>query len=168
MPSLASWYVEDEHETGPGPDMVSGACFMARRNYLEGIGGFDEQMFLFEEEGDIARPARGMGLEVHYCAEAAVVHDHGGSVQANTLSDFARFHVYRSKYYACRKHHGPVRARLLYLTDRGIIAFAVLRRKLRRRDPSEPARELAFLCRGWRRSFDDMAALKDEPDYWLS
>ncbi len=130
------WLTEDEHSDGCRVDMVSGACFLMRRGYFEAVGGFDDNLFLFEEEFDIFYPASRRDLEVRYCADATVVHGAGKSVQANRMASFARFHLYRSKYYAFRKHYGAAAARVSYCLDIGVFGLSGIWQRIRRK-PAE-------------------------------
>jgi GT2 family glycosyltransferase len=128
-----SWLEEDEHVSGRRVDMVSGACFLARRAYMDSVGGFDENLFMYEEEPDVFLPTRRNGGEVRYCGEAVVVHGSGASVKQNRMSEFACYHRYRSKYYCFAKHYGRLRARLAWLTDAGILGFSTYSNRLRRK-----------------------------------
>jgi len=129
--SFRHWLDEEEHIDGRRVDMVSGACFLMRRGYFEEIGGFDENLFLFEEEFDVFYPAVRRGLQVRYCTDATVIHGAGKSVQANRMAAFARFHLYRSKYYAFRKHYGPFSARLSCGADLAVFGVTGALRRMR-------------------------------------
>jgi hypothetical protein len=129
--SFRHWLDEEEHVDGQAVDMVSGACFLMRRDYFESIGGFDENLFLYEEEFDVFYPAARRELEVGYCGEATVIHGAGKSVEANRMAAFARFHLVRSKYYAFRKHYGRLAARLAYWVDLAVFGTTGTLRKIR-------------------------------------
>jgi GT2 family glycosyltransferase len=126
-----SWLEEDEHVAGRRVDMVSGACFLARREYMDKVGRFDENLFMYEEEPDVFLPTRRNGGEVRFCGDAVVVHGSGASVTQNRMSEFACYHRYRSKYYCYAKHYGRIVARLAWMTDAGILAFSTYSNKLR-------------------------------------
>lgn len=129
--SLHNWLSEDEHREARAVDMVSGACFIARRLYLESIGLFDENLFMYEEETDISLPAARQGREIRFCPQATVVHLGGASIHAAQLADFALYHMFRSKYYAFRKHYGSLTARATYASDQVIFLSSILRNSLR-------------------------------------
>lgn len=149
--SLHSWLAEKEHIDGAKVDMVSGACFLLRRSYLESIGGFDEKLFLYEEEMDVMLPARARGGEVHYCAGAVVIHHHGASSGEQESSDASLFHLYKSKYYTFRKHYGVLTAWLTFASDYLVFALSVCLNRLR--GTSTPAtRDIDFCVRGYRAS----------------
>ena len=53
---------------------VTGACMLARREAFEALGGFDRGFLNSLEDVDLCLRAGERGGEVHYCAEAVVVH----------------------------------------------------------------------------------------------
>lgn len=46
---------------------VCGACYLIKRRWIERIGYFDEQFFLYAEETDYSMRVRALGLRVVYC-----------------------------------------------------------------------------------------------------
>ncbi|NUM55445.1 MAG: glycosyltransferase family 2 protein [Candidatus Hydrogenedentes bacterium] len=149
--AMQTWLAEDEHTPGAKVDMVSGACFLIRRDYLDAIGGFDEHLFLYEEEMDVMLPARRRGLDVCFCPEARVIHHHGASSGERQASDTSLFHLYRSKYYTFRKHYGGAVAWLAFASDYAVFALSAMINRLR--GTSAPAtRNATFCARGYRAS----------------
>lgn len=151
FPSLHSWLSESEHARARDVDMVSGACFLIRRTYFESIGGFDENLFMYEEEMDLMLPARRRGYRVCYVPDARVIHHHGASSGEHHASDTALFHLYRSKYYTFRKHYGGTVARLTYWSDYAVFALSGVMSRLRRR-PSPALRNAVYVRRGFQAS----------------
>ncbi|MBI5094656.1 MAG: glycosyltransferase family 2 protein [Candidatus Hydrogenedentes bacterium] len=149
---LQNFMTEAEHVSGMSVDMVSGACFLARRDFLESVGRFDENLFMYEEETDVFLPARRRGLEVGFCGEAVVIHGKGSSVEQNDLREFSLFHACRSKYYCFRKHYGAWAARVAWWSDRAILDTSALVAKLRGKQHPAAAR-LAIYRRAFRESF---------------
>jgi len=133
FPRWRNWLSEEAHGQAGTIQMVSGACFMARRLYLESIGLFDESLFMYEEEADISIPATRQGREVCSCPEAVAVHHGGASIQAGDLTAFSAFHLYRSKYIVFRKHYGAIAARLTYVTDQVLCSLSWLKNSRRAR-----------------------------------
>ncbi len=156
--SLHNWLTEEEHQQATQVDMVSGACFMMRRSYLDAIGGFDEDIFLYEEEMDLFLPARRKGLEVHYCPEAVVIHRHGGSVSGG-VSDLSRFHLYRSKYKCFRKHYGAFASWTTHLLDAAVFAASATIACLCRRR-NDAAHKFSLCRRAYAASSVPIAELK--------
>jgi GT2 family glycosyltransferase len=157
---LQNWLTEEEHRDGIKVDMVSGACFLARRDYFESLGGFDENLFLYEEEMDISYPSRKRGLEVCYCAKAQVLHHGGASVDASEMSEFATRHMFRSKYYAFRKHHGHIYAWLCFAGDQMNFGLSSFLGRIRR-EPSQATETLRQCRQAWRDSFLSAAELRE-------
>ncbi|MBP8130570.1 MAG: glycosyltransferase family 2 protein [Candidatus Hydrogenedentes bacterium] len=160
---LRNWLREDEHRSGARVDMVSGACFLARRDFVARVGGFDEECFLYEEETDLMLPARKEGAGVRYCPEAVVVHHGGASVAAAGLSVFSLRHLYRSKYYCFRKHYGLRAARRAYRLDCAVLALSAARQRLR--GSREAADRLREVRRAWRDSFTPISVLRAQADF---
>jgi len=60
-------------------DWVSGACFLARRDAFEGVGGFDESYFMYAEDVDLCWRLGRAGWSVAYAPTAEVTHLQGRS-----------------------------------------------------------------------------------------
>ena len=89
-------------------DWVSGACFMARRETLAAVGGFDERYFLYWEDADLCRRLRNAGHTMRYVPSATVVHSGGVSSRgARTLATQA-FHESAYTYYATHVARSPI------------------------------------------------------------
>jgi GT2 family glycosyltransferase len=59
----------------PAPvDYVKGAFFVARKSFLEEVGGFDERYFLWFEEVDLQRTAHARGWSIYYYPRAQAIH----------------------------------------------------------------------------------------------
>lgn len=58
---------------------VSGACFAISGSLWTGIGGFDEDYFLYWEDVDLSRKVLDGGGEVRVLESARAVHDEGGT-----------------------------------------------------------------------------------------
>ena len=58
---------------------VSGSCFLARRNALEELGGFDEAYFMYAEDMDLCWRAHHAGWGVGFAGTAEVTHVQGVS-----------------------------------------------------------------------------------------
>ncbi len=84
-------YRMDDLELDPGPengprppvevDWVSGACFLARRQAWEGLGGFDESYFMYAEDMDLCWRAHRSGWGVAYVPGSSVTHIQGVSTR---------------------------------------------------------------------------------------
>lgn len=64
------------HDANRPVGWALGACLLIRRDAMREIGLFDERFFLYFEDVDLCRRAWQAGWEVHYVAEADMVHYH--------------------------------------------------------------------------------------------
>jgi GT2 family glycosyltransferase len=71
--------VEWDHSDTRLVDFVCGACLFVRRALFEELGGFDERLFVYLEDADLAQRARDRGWRARYLADHAVVHGSGWS-----------------------------------------------------------------------------------------
>jgi N-acetylglucosaminyl-diphospho-decaprenol L-rhamnosyltransferase len=88
-------------------DWVSGACMIVRRRVLEEIGPADDRFFMYFEDADLCRRARGAGWSVYYLPGIEVVHRAGSSSRSRPR---AIWRLHRSAFLYHRKHgaHGPL------------------------------------------------------------
>lgn len=87
-------------DTSHAVDWVSGACMLARRDPLAGVGGFDEGYFLYWEDADLCRRLRNTGWEIRYMPGATAVHDVGQSSRAARSLANREFHRSAYRYFA--------------------------------------------------------------------
>jgi N-acetylglucosaminyl-diphospho-decaprenol L-rhamnosyltransferase len=73
-------------------DWVSGACFLARREAFESVGGFDERYFMYVEDLDLCWRLHRAGWAVRFVPSARVVHDQGSSTRRRPLRMLAAHH----------------------------------------------------------------------------
>ena len=104
-------------------DWVSGACMILRRKALEGFGSFDERFFMYFEDADLCRRARGAGWSVYYVPDVEIVHHTGGSTRSRPR---AIWDLHKSAFLYHRKHgaHGPLNL-FSALTFAGLAARAL-------------------------------------------
>ena len=88
-------------------DWVSGACMVVRREALDGISPLDERFFLYFEDADLCRRARGAGWSVFYLPGVEVLHQTGGSSRSKPRAIWL---LHKSAFLYHRKHgpHGPL------------------------------------------------------------
>ena len=150
---LQNWFSESEHVTDVPVDMVSGACFLARREYMESIGALRRKTCSCTKKRPISfLPARKRGLKVGFCAEAVVIHGKGGSTDQSGLREFSLYHACRSKYYCFRKHYGALASRTTYWSDCAVLGLSAIVAKLRGKE-NLATRKLAIYRRAYRESF---------------
>ena len=94
-------------------DWVTGACLLARREAIEEVGLLDEGFFMYSEELDWCRRAKGRGWKVIYLPTARVIHY--GAQSSEQVKSFQHIQFQRSKIRYFRKHHGLWQAEVLRL-----------------------------------------------------
>ena len=128
-----------DHASEREVEWAMGACLLVRRDALEAIGGFDERYFLFTEEVDWMRRARGAGRPTVFVPRARCTHvggaAHGGRMFRENLRGQLR---YLSLHEGAR---AAERARRVLWV--GMLVRALLRRGHARRDAREHVRWLA-------------------------
>ncbi len=96
---------EEDHARPRVVEALIGAALLVRRAAFEGIGGFDEDFFLYAEETDLMARWRDRGYRLLYEPRAKVVHE-GGASGGDLL--FGELHAGLERY--TRKHHGRLAA----------------------------------------------------------
>lgn len=77
---------------------VSGCCFMIRLSFLQKIGFFDENVFLYCEESILSKQVEREGMKMYYTAEAKAVHNHQASAKGDSAERFRAWRVSRVYY----------------------------------------------------------------------
>ncbi len=99
-------------------DMLSGCCFVMRRELIERIGFFDERFPLYFEDTDLSVRIRKHGLAIVQIPDSRIVHLYNRSAQTNHGEAMARYWKGRRIYY--RKWYGRLGA-LLYDATRWML-----------------------------------------------
>jgi hypothetical protein len=92
-------------------DWVSGACIMTKKSYVEDIGGFDEEIFMYMEEIDLLYRAKKKGYEVWFCSDATFIHT--GAASSNNKKEPV-VNIYRGLSYFYQKHYTSLEKTLLH------------------------------------------------------
>jgi GT2 family glycosyltransferase len=105
--------------------VVSGACFLARRDAFLALGGFVEEFFLYYEDVNLSWRAGIAGLRVVYCPQAVVIHGYefGARPQKWFLLERNRLSSVLANY---ERRTLVLLAPLLLATEAGLIAVAAL------------------------------------------
>ena len=93
-------------------EMISGAALLCPAERFHEIGGFDEEIFLFCEDDDLAVRFKKAGYDLAYVHDAVVEHAGGSSSQTSVeLDRFKAYHFMRSGLYGRQKHGLAIRRR---------------------------------------------------------
>lgn len=108
--------------------VLSGAALLIRRDAFEKVSGFDENIFLYHEDDDIALRLRENTGRLMFVRDAVVTHLEGqSSVPSPEIAALKAWHMARSRVYATRKHGRPIPfARALHSAIRQLLSVAVL------------------------------------------
>lgn len=102
-----------DHKNCKEVDVISGACLMARREIVEGLGGFDENIFMYSEDVDLCWRIKRSGFKIFYFAEGEILHYGGSSTAQRKDEIFVPLMLRKGQYYFVRKNYGQRKA-LLY------------------------------------------------------
>jgi GT2 family glycosyltransferase len=76
-------------------DAVNGAFMLIRSDLLRALGGLDETVFLYLEDGDLCRRVRDAGYSVRFVAGASAVHAGATSTSRGTREAQVRAYLHR-------------------------------------------------------------------------
>ncbi len=129
----AMWYADWNRDTTRAVEVIPGSCIMARRDLLNRFGTFDTRLKLYFPEDDLFQRMIGTGLEIHFTAEAILIHkEHASTKQAQRLAS----QIYFDDLIAFTgKWHGKLAAftlRLLLIPTRA--AMDIVQRRRGERD----------------------------------
>lgn len=126
----AGW--RDEREAGE-VEIISGAFMLAKKEALDAIGGFDEDLPMYAEDLDLSLRFIAGGWRVWYWPEVDVVHVGGGSGDSGRRTAAANAAYFRAYGPFLRKHMPGLRGTLTAIA--GSLAgevFLMVSRTLRR------------------------------------
>ena len=90
-------------------DAVNGACMFVRTDLLRSLGGLDETVFMYLEDGDLCRRVRDAGYCVRFVADAPAVHGAATSTRRADTDAQARAYLHRldADIEFVRRYGGP-------------------------------------------------------------
>lgn len=127
----------------PAPLGPTGGAALYRRAPFDAAGGFDERIFLYYEDLDLALRMSGRGARCRLAPEARALHAYSASLGANTGEKFA--HTGWSRGYMLRRYgvmSQPARALRALACETAICAGQLLM--------DRTARGVGSRLRGWR------------------
>lgn len=72
----------------------TGACLAFSQNLWDRIGGFDDDYFLYWEDVDFSFRAEQIGAQLHFASDIRVIHDEGGTQQAESTRAKSELYYY--------------------------------------------------------------------------
>jgi len=87
------------------PDWISGSVVLIRKEIFQKINGFDEDFWMYFEDVDLCRRVRNLSLEVAFCRDITIEHNHGGSSRINLkTASLTKTEVHISRHIYISKH----------------------------------------------------------------
>jgi len=117
------WLPRDLPDTDFEVPAILGAAIFCRKCIFDGIGKFDEQIFLYGEDDDLSFRLRKWFGPIMIIRSAQLMHLGRQSLpvsMSTELGGFKRYHFHRSRMYVVRKHGVPFPA------SRKIIEYSLL------------------------------------------
>ena len=92
-------------------DWISGAFLCIKKEFFQKLGGFDEGIFMYEEDAELCYRARQQNGKVVFIPNIKIVHYGGLASKIN--NDLLSFIGFKSALYFYQKRHNGFRAQLL-------------------------------------------------------
>ena len=89
-------------------DAVQGSAFMIRKKVFVEADGFDENLFLFFEENDLAKRVRALGYQIFVNPDSKVIHYWRKNPKLKKYFN-------KSRFYYFKKHYGLIWALIIEL-----------------------------------------------------
>ncbi len=149
QPSAVSSWRYDWRGIGELPDpeggWLQGCCLLLRTEAIAEVGFFDEQFFLFYEDGDLSRRLADAKWGLELCREAKLTHIGHQTVLRSELAIFTPMQGLRSRYLYFAKYEGRSRSLLIAWVGRGLMGARGVRLIL----SGVRHRHLGRLRQGW-------------------
>lgn len=85
-------------------ETASFCCALVPTQAFRDAGRLDERFFMYYEETDWLRRARGRGYRIRYEPSAVVLHRESGSSGGGWMTPFKQYYATRNRLYLVRKH----------------------------------------------------------------
>ena len=102
---------------------AAGCCFMIKSDLYQSLNGFDEDLFMHQEEIDLCWRAHDLNNKVYYCHNSTVYHVGGGSLSYN--NPVKSFYNHRNSLLLILKNM-PYRNLIMALPIRIMIDYLII------------------------------------------
>ena len=108
-PIFARYYLGNLRENATHMvDVLSGAFMMVKKDILDGLGGFDEDFFMYGEDVDLSYRIQKAGYKNYYFSESTIIHFKGESTKRESQKYINLF--YGAMDLFVKKHYGSIEA----------------------------------------------------------
>jgi hypothetical protein len=105
------WYEGWQRDSTRAVEVIPDSCMMISLDLWRALGGYDEQLKLYFTEDDICKRILARGRQVHFVAEALLLHEeHASTSQVQRLASQVYFD---DLLYFTRKYYGALAAGVL-------------------------------------------------------
>jgi GT2 family glycosyltransferase len=94
---------------------ATGCCMLIKREILEKVGMFNEDYYLYYEDGDLSRRVKKMGYKIIYEPKAVVWHENAGSA-GGSGSGLQDYYISRNRMLFGLKY-APIRSRIALVRE---------------------------------------------------
>jgi GT2 family glycosyltransferase len=102
------WYDGWQRDSTRAVEVIPDSCLMISRDLWRRLGGYDERFKLYFTEDDICKRILACGYEIHFVAEAVLLHEeHASTSQVQRLASQVYFD---DLIYFTRKYYGALAA----------------------------------------------------------
>lgn len=95
-------------------DVVPGTAFVIKKELFKKVGMFDENLFLYFEEYDLAKRIKKLGYKNYICPKAKALHVWEASTKSR--KDIDKIFI-KSRYYFFKKHYGNFFASIINIVS---------------------------------------------------
>ena len=92
---------------------------------MEGLGGFDENFFMYFEEVDLCYRLFSQGRQIHFVPEAEIIHVGGGSTTQRRTWAHIQFFASLAQFY--RKHYSRLMLTEMVFSVKAVAFFKMIR-----------------------------------------
>jgi GT2 family glycosyltransferase len=104
---------------------ILGAALAFRRETVDGLGGFDENFFMYFEEVDLCYRLFSQRRQVHFVPAAEIVHVGGGSTTQKKAWSSIQFFASLAQFY--RKHYSKLMLTEMVLSVKAVALLKMAR-----------------------------------------
>ena len=104
---------------------ILGAALAFRREIVDGLGGFDEDFFMYFEEVDLCYRLFSEGKQTHFVPEAEIIHVSGGSTTQKRAWSSIQYFASLAQFY--RKHYSSFKLTAMVLSVKSVAIFKMAR-----------------------------------------
>jgi len=100
-----------DHNNSRDIECLCGACILVRKEIIDQLQGFDEEIFMYAEDVDLCFRIKEKGWRIYYLSDEEIMHYAGASSKQHQKIYFSSIMQRESNFYFLNKHFGTATAR---------------------------------------------------------